>query len=103
MTSCGAKLIASQQSFAESGFDVGSIAQAAPLVFPKSDMSNSSEEQYDEQFQVLDENDQPISNVDYQVLDTETQEVLATGTTDSEGLTKRVSTDIGKSIDIIFI
>ena len=36
VTSCGAKLIASQQSFAESGFDVGSIAQAAPLVFPKS-------------------------------------------------------------------
>ena len=65
VTSCGAKLIAIQQSFAESGFDVGSIAQAAPLVFPKSDMSNSSEEQYDEQFQVLDENDQPISNVDY--------------------------------------
>ena len=103
VTSCGAKLIAIQQSFAESGFDVGSIAQAAPLVFPKSDMSNSSEEQYDEQFQVLDENDQPISNVDYQVLDTDTQEVLATGTTDSEGLTKRVSTDIGKSINIIFI
>ena len=103
VTSCGAKLIASQQSFAESDFDVGSIAQEAPLVFPKSDMSNSSEEQYDEQFQVLDENDQPISNVDYQVLDTETQEVLATGTTDSDGLTKRVSTDIGKSINIIFI
>ena len=37
VTSCGAKLIASQQSFSESGFDVGSIAQAAPLVFPKSD------------------------------------------------------------------
>lgn len=35
VTSCGAKLIASQQSFAESGFDVGSIAQAAPLMFPK--------------------------------------------------------------------
>ena len=41
VTSCGAKLIASQQSFAESGFDVGSIAQAAPLQFAKSDMSNS--------------------------------------------------------------
>ncbi|MBE0407294.1 MULTISPECIES: PAAR domain-containing protein [unclassified Psychrobacter] len=37
VTSCGAKLIASQQSFAESGFDVGSIAQAAPLAFPKSE------------------------------------------------------------------
>lgn len=37
VTSCGAKLIASQQSFAESGFDVGSIAQAAPLQFAKSE------------------------------------------------------------------
>ena len=37
VTSCGAKLIANQQAFAESGFSVGSIAQAAPLVFPKSE------------------------------------------------------------------
>ncbi|MGB3109394.1 MAG: PAAR domain-containing protein [Psychrobacter alimentarius] len=37
VTSCGAKLIANQQAFAESDFDVGSIAQAAPLVFPKPD------------------------------------------------------------------
>ena len=41
VTSCGAKLIANQQAFAESDFSVGSIAQAAPLVFPKSDMSSS--------------------------------------------------------------
>ena len=37
VTSCGAKLIAIQQAFAESDFDVGSIAQAAPLVFAKSE------------------------------------------------------------------
>ena len=41
VTSCGAKLIAIQQSFAESGFDVGSIAQAAPLMFPKSGLQRS--------------------------------------------------------------
>ena len=41
VTSCGAKLIAIQQSFAESDFEVGSIAQVAPLQFPKSDMSSS--------------------------------------------------------------
>jgi hypothetical protein len=38
MTSCGSKLIASQQAFSESGFDVGSIE---PLQSAKSDMSNS--------------------------------------------------------------
>ena len=40
MTSCGSKLIANQQAFSESGFDVGSIAQAEPLQFAKSDSSN---------------------------------------------------------------
>lgn len=37
VTSCGAKLIAVQQSFCEGDFEVGSIEQPAPLVFPKSD------------------------------------------------------------------
>ena len=53
VTSCGAKLIASQQSFAESGFDVGSIAQAAPLVFPKSDMSNSFVDDNEEELEEI--------------------------------------------------
>ena len=37
VTSCGAKLIASQQSFAESGFEVFGVEQAAALVFGKSE------------------------------------------------------------------
>ncbi len=37
VTSCGAKLIAVQQSFCEGDFEVGGIEQPAPLVFPKSD------------------------------------------------------------------
>lgn len=37
VTSCGAKLIANQQSFCESDFQVMDVEQAAPLVFPKSD------------------------------------------------------------------
>lgn len=37
ITSCGAKLIAIQQSFCESDFEVGGVEQPAPLVFPKSD------------------------------------------------------------------
>ena len=49
MTSCGSKLIASQQAFSESGFDVGSIAQAEPLQFAKSDMSNSFVEDGEEE------------------------------------------------------
>jgi uncharacterized Zn-binding protein involved in type VI secretion len=52
VTSCGAKLIAIQQSFAESDFDVGSIAQAEPLVFPKSDVENSLAPKTDEVFMI---------------------------------------------------
>lgn len=37
VTSCGAKLIAVQQSFCESDFEVMGVEQAAPLVFAKSD------------------------------------------------------------------
>ncbi|WP_010196025.1 PAAR domain-containing protein [Psychrobacter sp. PAMC 21119] len=53
VTSCGAKLIASQQSFAESDFDVGSVAQAAPLQFAKSDMSNSFVENDEEKLEEI--------------------------------------------------
>ena len=35
VTSCGAKLIANQQSFAESDFKVFGVEQAVPLQFPK--------------------------------------------------------------------
>ncbi|OLF40244.1 PAAR domain-containing protein [Psychrobacter sp. Rd 27.2] len=45
VTSCGAKLIAIQQSFAESDFDVMGVEQAEPLVFansePDSELSNN--------------------------------------------------------------
>ena len=37
VTSCGAKLIAVQQSFCESGFEVMGVEQPAPIQFPKSD------------------------------------------------------------------
>ncbi|MGP5118998.1 PAAR domain-containing protein [Psychrobacter alimentarius] len=53
VTSCGAKLIANQQAFAESDFSVGSIAQAAPLEFPKSDMSNSFVENDEEELEEI--------------------------------------------------
>lgn len=41
-TSCGAKLIATQQSFMESGFDIMGIEPPEPLQFPKSDQNNLS-------------------------------------------------------------
>ena len=91
MTSCGAKLIAIQQSFAESDFEVGSIAQAAPLQFPKSDMSNSfietiKDELTPTKIQLLNENTQePLAGLKYTLIfkDGSVEE----GLTDSYGYT----------------
>lgn len=47
VTSCGSKLVAIQQAFAHSDFEVGSIAPAAPLVFPKVDMKDTTTEYLD--------------------------------------------------------
>ena len=63
VTSCGAKLIAIQQSFAESGFDVGSIEQAAPLVFAKSEPESIFGNSFVEDNGELIEDDYVITNL----------------------------------------
>ena len=85
MTSCGSKLIAMQQAFSESGFDVGNIE---PLQSAKSDMSNSPDEQFDEQFQLIDDfTGKPLKNVPYVMLCDEKE--LLKGITDGNGFTVR--------------
>lgn len=53
-TSCGAKLIATQQSFVESGFDVMGIEPPEPLQFPKSDMLRNNLTNKSSDFSILD-------------------------------------------------
>ena len=66
VTSCGAKLIAIQQAFAESDFEVFGVEQAAPLVFAKSDPDalfanlKASDEMSDEELYAM--NDQMIED-----------------------------------------
>ena len=106
MTSCGAKLIASQQSFAESGFDVGSIAQAAPLQFAKSDMSDLFSEAvvnetYDDKFQLLDKiTQQPLSYVKYR-LDYDGK--LVEGQTDEDGFTEIIEANHPAEVSIYLL
>lgn len=96
VTSCGAKLIANQQSFCEGDFEVGSIEQPAPLVFPKSDpeaLFNKIKEDniYDDRFQLLDElTQQPLAHVRYR-LDYDGQSVE--GQTDAEGFTQIIESN----------
>jgi len=106
VTSCGAKLIAIQQAFAESDFDVGSIAQAAPLVFAKSDMSDLFSEAvvnetYDDKFQLLDKiTQQPLSYVKYR-LDYDGK--LVEGQTDEDGFTEIIEANHPAEVSIYLL
>lgn len=63
VTSCGAKLIAVQQSFCESDFEVMGVEQPAALVFPKSD----PEAVFGNCF-VKDDKEEPEENADTYVI-----------------------------------
>ena len=100
ITSCGAKLIAIQQSFAESDFEVFRVEQPVaifeqptPLQFPKTDPGAlfdqiREDNLYDDRFQLLDElTQQPLAYVSYRLnFDGESVE----GQTDAEGFTKTI-------------
>lgn len=104
VTSCGAKLIANQQAFAESDFSVGSIVQAAPLVFPKSEPDNLfTEKTKDEltptKIQLLNEKTQePLTGLKYTLSfkDGSVEE----GLTDSYGYTLEFSNSNKEIVNI---
>lgn len=113
ITSCGAKLIAIQQSFAESDFEVFGVEQPepmmeqpSPLVFPKSDpeaLFNQIRENnlYDDRFQLLDElTQQPLAHVSYR-LDYGGQSVK--GQTDAEGFTQIIEANHPAQVNIYLL
>ena len=74
VTSCGAKLIAVQQSFCESGFEVMGVEQPAPIQFPKSDPESlfaSFAAPKDNQPSESDDNDLDILFVSFTPFDNE--------------------------------
>ncbi len=71
VTSCGAKLIAVQQSFCESNFEVMGVEQAEVIrrEAQKSFNEVMGDELYDEQFQLIDDfTGKPLKNVPYVML-----------------------------------
>lgn len=102
VTSCGAKLIASQQAFSELGFDVGSIE---PLQSAKSDseslLNNIDEDIYDDKYQLLDKVTQlPLSHVKYR-LDYDDKSVE--GQTDKEGFTEIIEANHPAQVSIYLL
>lgn len=74
VTSCGAKLIAVQQSFCESDFEVMGVEQPAPMQFPKSDPESvfaSFAAPKDNQSSESDNNDRDILFVSFTPFDNE--------------------------------
>ncbi len=90
MTSCGAKLIAIQQSFCESNFEVMGVEEAEDIKREAQRYFNEvmADELYDEQFQLIDDfTGKPLKNVPYVMLCDEKE--LLKGITDGNGFTVR--------------
>lgn len=90
VTSCGAKLIAIQQSFCESNFEVMGVEEAEVIrrEAQKSFNEVMGDELYDEQFQLIDDfTGKPLKNVPYVMLCDEKE--LLKGITDGNGFTVR--------------
>ena len=106
VTSCGAKLIASQQSFVESDFDVMGIEQAVPLVFAKSDVDSLFDEKiedeiYDDRFQLLDKVTQlPLAHANYRLI---YDGKLVEGQTDVEGFTEIIEANYSAEVNIYLL
>lgn len=89
-TSCGAKLVAVQQSFVEGDFEIMGIEEAekikqeAQLYFDEA----VGTKLYDEQFQLIDDfTGKPLKNVPYIMMCDE--EEISKGITDDSGFTER--------------
>ncbi len=105
ITSCGAKLIAIQQSFAESDFEVFGVEQPEPLQFPKSAPSsmfnNIDDDMYDDRFQLLDQHNQlPLAYINYR-LDCDGKSVE--GKTDAEGFTEIIESNYSAEVNIYLL
>lgn len=105
ITSCGAKLIAIQQSFAESDFEVFGVEQPEPLQFPKSAPSSMfntiDEDMYDDRFQLLDQHSQlPLAYINYR-LDYDVKSVE--GKTDAEGFTEIIEANYSAAVNIYLL
>ncbi len=106
VTSCGAKLIANQQSFCESNFEVMGVEQAVPLVFAKSDVDSLFDEKiedeiYDDRFQLLDKVTQlPLAHANYRlVYDGKSVE----GQTNVEGFTEIIEANYSAEVNIYLL
>ena len=86
VTSCGAKLIASQQAFAESGFEVMAVEQAEVIRREAQKSFNEAMGDYNLQFVMQDNTENALSGRPYVIYDAD-GEIFQTGHLDDDGQT----------------
>ncbi|OLF37577.1 MULTISPECIES: PAAR domain-containing protein [unclassified Psychrobacter] len=86
ITSCGAKLIAIQQSFAESDFEVFGVEQAEEVRREAKEYFNESMDDYNLQFVMQDKTENALSGKAYVIYDAD-GEIFQTGNLNKDGQT----------------
>ncbi|SJN26763.1 PAAR domain-containing protein [Psychrobacter sp. JB385] len=100
VTSCGAKLIAIQQSFCESDFEVIGVEQAESMKKSAQDYANKVMSRYNTAFQFLADDDTPYANFNYIAKNKQTGETYQ-GITDEDGWTERFYSDNDDEIEVM--
>lgn len=99
ITSCGAKLIAIQQSFCESDFEVFGVEQAEDIRREAEEYCNRVMSKHDIAFQFKTDDDIPYVNIDYEAIN-KTSGKIYKGKTDEEGWTERFYSDTKDEYDV---
>lgn len=99
ITSCGSKLIAIQQSFAFSDFEVMGVEQAEEIKREAEDYVNKAMAHYDIAFQFLTDDNEPYIEVNYQATNKTTGKTYH-GKTDEAGWTERFYSDTKDEYDV---
>ena len=86
VTSCGAKLIANQQSFCEGDFEIMGVEEAEEIRREAQKSFNEAMGDYNLQFVMQDKQENPLAGRPYVIYD-EDGEIFATGHLDNEGQT----------------
>lgn len=99
VTSCGAKLIAVQQSFCESDFEVMGIEQSESIKEAAQDYANKVMSRYNTAFQFLDDDDMPYVNFNYTAKNKQSGQTYQ-GVTGEDGWTERFYSDSDDEIEV---
>ena len=99
VTSCGAKLIAVQQSFCESDFEVMGVEEAEQIKREAQNYANKVMSRYNTAFQFVADDDTSYANFNYTATNKQSGQTYQ-GVTDADGWTERFYSDNDDEIEV---